>query len=250
MDSKNARFILQSSQPGENTASDPQMADALRESDRDPELGAWLNRERAFDDALRGRLREVKPPQGLKAGVLAATPISLPEVRPRRRVPLAWAAALAVLATVASVWLWPREAAAGFAGFRSEMLRVAAERIRFDYSHGDARELERWLNARAGVEGIALPVGLKSLPALGCRELKWQGRPVGLICLKAGDGRAMHVFAVRYGALPDAPRQGAASFAASGGIQTATWRQGDVVYFAALQGSKMELRHTLQLHSL
>lgn len=250
MDKKHARFVLQSHLAGEIADTDPQMAGALREAAGDPELAGWLERERALDDALRGRLREVKPPQGLKADVLAATPVCLPEVESRRWVPLAWAAALAVLATVAAVWLWPRGAAADFAGFQSEMVRVATGRIQFDFSSGDARELERWLGERPGVGAVALPEGLKSLSGLGCRELKWQGRPVGLLCLKTRGGGALHVFALRCGTMPDAPAAGPARFTASDGIQTAAWRRDGVLYLAALKGDDAALRQALELRSL
>jgi hypothetical protein len=130
------------------------------------------------------------------------------------------------------------------------MLRVAAGPIRFDYASGDARELERWLVERAGGPSAALPAGLKSLPGLGCRELNWQGRAVGLLCLKAGEGRALHIFALRSDTLPGAPLEGPARFAASGEMQTATWRRGGVIYLAALKGDDAGLRQSLGLRSL
>ena len=249
MDNNHARFILQSSASGTPDPDDPQIASALREAARDPELGAWLERERRFDDALRNRLCAVAPPRGLKAEVLSAAPLSLPEPSSRRWLPLAWAALLAVLATVAAVWLWPRGAVTEFAAFRSEMQNVASGRVRFSFSSGDARELERWLYERAAVGTVALPAGMKSLPGLGCRSLQWRGRPVGLICLKVGEGRALHVFAVARGAMRDVPAEGPAHFGASGGMQTAAWRQGDVVYFAALKGDVAELRQSLEPRS-
>jgi hypothetical protein len=192
----------------------------------------------------------VEPPSALKAAVLAATPASLPAPPPRRSFPLAWAAALAVLATVAAVWFWPRGATADFAGFRSEMLRVTLGRVQFNFSSGDARELERWLGQRAGVGTVALPEGLKSLSGLGCRELKWQGRSVGLICLQTRGGGALHVFALRCDTMPGAPTEGQTRFAASDGIQTAVWRHGGVIYLAALKGDNTVLRQALELRSL
>ena len=100
MDKKHARFILQSHQSGADAAPDPQMADALREVEGDPELATWLENERSFDEALRARLREVEPPQGLKEQVLASTPEAMPTQSGFRWMPLAWAAALALLQRV------------------------------------------------------------------------------------------------------------------------------------------------------
>lgn len=250
MDNKQARFILQSHPSIVGAAADPQMTDALREAARDPELAAWLESERALDETVRARLRDVQPPQGLKARVLSAPPATVPVPVARWRIPLAWAATLALLAAVAALWLWPRGSAAEFAAFRSEMVEVAAGPIRFDFASGDARELERWLNEREGAGKAKLPAGVKSLPGLGCRELKWRGRPVALLCFRAGDGRALHVFAVARGALGDAPEEGRARFVASGGMQTAAWRQGEVVYVAALRGGETELRQHLGMSSL
>lgn len=249
MDNKQARFILLSHQTGGDASPDPQMADALQEAARDPELASWLEKESAFDAALRVRLREVKPPQGLKEAVLASTPETVPAPSGSRWMPLACAAALALLATVAAVWLWPQGPESTFAAFRSEMVEVAASPIRFDYASTDPRALQRWLNTRTGTGSLTLPEAMKSLSGLGCREFKWRGHSVALLCFRVGEGQALHVFVLPRGALADAPEEGPARFTASGGRHTATWRQGETMYVATLRGEEAALRRHLGLAS-
>ena len=250
MNKRQARFLLLSHRAGRDAGSDPQMDEALREAGHDPALAAWLEGEQATDGTLRARLREVSPPPGLQARLLEAPPlVETASTGPRWKF-LAWAAALALLAAITATWLWPREAQSNFAVFQDEMLRAAAGPIRFDFASGDARELERWLNERAAPGPIGLPAAARSLPGLGCREWKWRGRPVALLCLRAGDGRALHIFAIARADLRDAPDEGPARFAASGGMQTAAWRQGGVVYVTALRGGETELRQHLGMSSL
>ena len=249
MDKKHARFILLSHQSGLDAAPDPQMADALREVEGDPELASWLEKESAFDEALRARLSKVEPPQGLKEAVLASTPETVPAPSGSRWMPLACAAALALLATVAAVWLWPQGPESTFAAFRSEMVEVAASPIRFDYASTDPRALQRWLNTRTGTGSLTLPEAMKSLSGLGCREFKWRGHSVALLCFRVGEGQALHVFVLPRGALADAPEEGPARFTASGERHTAAWRQGETMYVATLRGEEAALRRHLGLAS-
>ena len=250
MNNQRARFILQSHPCGESATPDPQVADALRRAESDPELAAWLEGERAFDETLRARLRQVKPPMGLKDEVLAATPDMATAPVSLWRIPLAWAAALALLTSISALLLWPRGPENSFASFRKEMVVVAASPIRFDFASGDPRELERWLNERTGASHAELPALVKSLPGLGCRELKWRGRTVAMLCFRAEDGRALHVFAVARGAWRDAPGASQARYAASGEMQTVAWSQGEVIYLAALRGDESALRRHLGMASL
>lgn len=249
MDKKHARFILRSHQSGIDAAPDPQMADAMHEAQGDPQLASWLESERAFDEALRARLRTVQPPQGLKSAVLAATPEAMPPENGFRWQPLAWAAALALLAAVAAMWLWQRGPETTFAAFRSEMVNVATGPIRFDYASADPRALERWINTRTGTGSITLPEAMKSLSGLGCRELKWRGHSVALLCFQVGEGQALHVFVVPRGALADAPGEGPPRFTASAGSHAAAWRQGECVYVATLRGEEAALRRHLGMAS-
>jgi hypothetical protein len=70
------------------------------------------------------------------------------------------------------------------------------------------------------------------------------------LCLRAGEGRALHIFAIARADLRNAPEEGPPRFTASDGLQTATWRQGEVVYVAALRDEEAALRRHLGMNLL
>jgi hypothetical protein len=71
MDSKEAKFILQSFRPDGADATDPAFAEALALATEDRELGAWLAQERATDAAFAAALNEVEIPDDLREHILA-----------------------------------------------------------------------------------------------------------------------------------------------------------------------------------
>ena len=104
MNNQQAKFILGAYRPDGRDATDAAFAEALAQTERDPELRQWLERQRAFDTAVVGRLRAVAPPVELKQAILAGVRASRPRaawwLAPRW---LAAAAAMAVLAGVGAV---------------------------------------------------------------------------------------------------------------------------------------------------
>jgi len=98
-----AKLILEVSRPGDEAAADPQLAAALALAQTDPELDAWLARERAWDAAIRRELRTVPVPADLKASLLAGSkvvPLPPAESRPSFTAwltPLVWAMAAALI---------------------------------------------------------------------------------------------------------------------------------------------------------
>ncbi len=80
MNEQEARLILQAYRPGADP-DDPQVADALQEAARNPELARWFAEEQAFDRAIAAHLGNVPAPFGLKTRILAQL---APPAAPRR----------------------------------------------------------------------------------------------------------------------------------------------------------------------
>ena len=83
MNEQEARLILQAYRPGADP-DDPEVAAALQEAARNPELARWFAEEQAFDRAIAAHLGNVPAPFGLKTRILAqlgsaggATPMEL-----------------------------------------------------------------------------------------------------------------------------------------------------------------------------
>ncbi|MFH1067956.1 MAG: hypothetical protein V1746_08685 [bacterium] len=72
MNSSEAKRILQIYRPDGHAAEQRFFQEALEQAQRDPELAAWLESERAWDEVVRGKLREAKTPADLKPAILAA----------------------------------------------------------------------------------------------------------------------------------------------------------------------------------
>ena len=99
MTEQQARVILQSYRPGSDDPDDPQFAEALRETERNPELAEWLKEEQTFDCAVADKLAEVPEPLGLKTRILA-----LHQQPERKSSSWSLAAILAVVAAVLFLW--------------------------------------------------------------------------------------------------------------------------------------------------
>src|ERR1700709_177578 len=65
------RLHLSARRPGGQDDADPAIADALARASADPQLAAWVEAERKSDASVASKLREVRPPPGLRETILA-----------------------------------------------------------------------------------------------------------------------------------------------------------------------------------
>jgi hypothetical protein len=237
MDNKQAKFILQSCRSGGQDAHDPQFGEALRQAQRDPELGAWFDEEQARDDAVRRKLKEVPVPADLAGLILAVRAGEAPSRTPRRQAMWAIAAALLALGTVTAILLGAFKGARPLAEYRAEMVQMVSSGIRFDFRSEDLSEVEGWLATNHPWADSVIPAGLKDVPALGCRSFAWRGQPVALLCFLPKQGGAVHLLVVSRSALRDAPAAQQRVFAAEGNWLTASWAEGEKVYLVAARTS-------------
>jgi hypothetical protein len=73
MTNQEAKSILGAYRPNGQDAADAVFDEAVRQAQRDPQLGAWFAHSRGLDAAMMGKLRELAPPPGLKEAILALT---------------------------------------------------------------------------------------------------------------------------------------------------------------------------------
>ena len=65
MDREQAKEILLRYQPGRDDTVDPEIVEALRLLDRDPELASWFEQQQRADDAIRAGFRNTPVPADL-----------------------------------------------------------------------------------------------------------------------------------------------------------------------------------------
>jgi hypothetical protein len=243
MDNREAKFVLSAYRPGGQDASDPRFADALEQVRRDQSLEHWFSESIAFDAAITEKLRATEVPPDLRENILAGVKIS----RPLRSPFIKWAIAAALIAiAVLGSLIWQETRPAHLAGWQNQALDVVSALVRnesrFDAQSHNANELVAWLRANHAPTAQTLPQNLDRLESLGCKTFSWNGIPISVICFKRQDGGLIHLVTANASGARDRALKGKAEFLQQGHWATATWREGEVVYMLALEGSRDQLR--------
>jgi hypothetical protein len=245
MDTKHAKFVLQSWRPNGADASDPIFTGALDELERDSELAEWFTHEQALDAAIVRKLREFPVPEELPERILASHAVVAVSTS-RRRWPLAIAAALALFATLAAFWFFGRISKNDLAAYRERMTANLSS-LQLDFASLKLTQVQEWLITHHHVSGFAVPEQLRQRATIGCKTWTWQGQPVALICFSLGDGRAAHLFVVPRSAFSDVPASGQMLLAQQGGWATGSWTDGEFLYLVARRGDEASLKEILGL---
>jgi hypothetical protein len=243
MDNREAKFILNAYRPGGQDASDPRFAEALEQARRDPVLERWLSESIAFDAGMTERLLAVEVPPDLRENILAGVKVS----RPLRSPFVKWsiAAALIAMAILGSL-IWRETRPAHLAGWQNQALDVVSSLVRnessFDAQSHNADELLAWLRADHAPAAQTLPQNLGKLESLGCKRFSWGGKPVSVICFVRPDGGLIHLVTMNTSAESDREVKRQPRVVQQDHWVTATWREGDMTYMLALEGSPDQLR--------
>jgi len=244
VDRQEAKDILACYRPGRDDPADPQFAQALEQARCDPELARWLEQQTAFDAALRATLKQMPVPADLREKILAQLPA--------RPVVVVWwrrpafrrtAAALVVLATIASFWLvHPRDT---FDKYRQQMAGLVSDEYEMNLKSKDLREIREYLASHGWPSDYALTPAMQRLEAEGGSIIKWHGQKISLVCVEAGEDKDLFLFVVQRSVLPDAPATESPQFVRVGGMMTAAWTAGDKLYLLAGHGNEQFLRQYL-----
>ena len=247
MDKPEARLILQSFRPGTEDEADPHFAEALRETERDPELARWFQEEQAFDRSIAVKLSALPEPFGLKTRLLAQA-----KARPGPSTsPWSLATALAAIAAllflaaqIVSLFRSNAPATGTLANYAQEMVSFIRVPPNLELESHDLGVIQGWLYPKRGLP-VDVPPRLVDFQALGCRILSFRGQDVVLICFAREDARLAHLFVVARSALPDLHRGKKPVFTQSGEWITACWEEGDQVYMIAVQGDEATVKKFL-----
>jgi len=246
MDNREAKFILNAYRPGGQDAADPRFAGALEQVRRDPTLQHWFNESVAFDTAITEKLSANPVPSDLRESILTGVKVTrAPDWKNRWRK---WAIAAAlVLSATLGVLIWHSTRPAPVAGWQLQALdailsSIARNESHFDMISSNPADLVNWLRANHAPVRENLPDNLDKLPSIGCKTFFWRGKPVSLICFTLPEGRAIHLVITNVSTESDRAIKHEAKTIQQGHWATATWREGDMIYMLALEGSRDELR--------
>jgi hypothetical protein len=249
MDNREAKFILNAYRPGGQDANDPRFAEALDQVRRDPILQRWFDESVAFDAAMTEKLSATPVPSDLRESILTGVKITRPEsIRGWKNRWRKWAIAAAlILSATLGVVIWHNTRPAPVAGWQLQALdailsSIARNESHFDLVSSNPTDLVKWLRANNAPAAKKLPHHLDKLPSIACKTFFWGGKPVSLICFTLPEGRAIHLVMANASADSDRAIKHAPKVIQQGLWATATWREGDMIYMLALEGSRDELR--------
>lgn len=164
---------------------DATFGEALEQTQRDPELRAWFEREQAVDRALTAKLRELRAPAELRAQILQGVALSA-ERRSRRPFALV-AAALAAAASVALVVytaLPSRRSAVSFELFVTAAVRETVTTPALGITSDSGEEVRAWLDSQSVPLPGAMPGRLGTQVIVGAGTTEWQGVRCSLLTLR------------------------------------------------------------------
>lgn len=228
MTPEQAKEVLLLFRPGTADAEDPQVEEAMEVARRDPELGRWFEQHRAFQTAMRLKLRQIQAPEHLKLALLAEHKIIQPQIWCQRPVLWAAAAIAVILIGISSLWLRP-VVPDRFANFRDRMVSLALREYRMDVITKDMRVLRQSLAAKGAPANYELSRGLAKLQLTGGAALTWRSHPVSMVCLDRGDKQMLFLFVMKQAAVKDPPSN-LPEIGKANDLLTASWTRGDDAY--------------------
>jgi hypothetical protein len=245
MDNREAKFILTAYRSGGQDARDSRFTEALEQARRDPILERWFSESIAFDTAMTEKLRAIEAPPDLRENILAGVKVSRPLRWSKPFIKWAIAAALISMAILGSL-IWHETRPAHLAGWQNQALDVVSSLVRnessFDAQSHGADELLTWLRANHAPAAQTLPQNLGKLESLGCKTFSWAGRSISVICFVRPDGGLIHLVTMSTSPERDRELKSQPRVVQQNHWATATWREGEMTYMLALEGSPDQLR--------
>lgn len=242
MTTQQAKQILLAYRPWADDAQDPEMAAALALCRTDAELAKWFAEHCATQTALRARLRGIKAPEGLAQQIISEQQA---QVRSRSEGRRRLVAMLACGAIIISGWLiWksalsaPREDLS-FDGYRNRMARTALRAYGMDLETNDVAVIRAHLAANQAPVDDAIPAALSQTPSVGCGVLRWQNKPVAMLCYRTGKALPpgmksdLILFVARQADVPGSTALHEVKLDKVSEWFTASWTAGDKVYLLA-----------------
>lgn len=199
MTNESAKFMLSAYRPNGADAKDPIFAEALEQAKRDPNLGAWFEGQRTFDQILTERLQQIEPREHLRSTIVSGLRAAPP--RPRLR-PIWWLAAAAAVA-VGGLVLLERTIPGGPNGnsldqFKSDAIAMlsVSPAPKLDLLSADLQETRRYIDERHAPRIATLPATLQEMSTAGCRVFAWHDFPASLTCFQLPGGQLLHLVVI------------------------------------------------------
>lgn len=250
MNREEAKSILLLYRPNATEADDPQFAAALALTKSDAELARWFEEHCARQTLVRTQFQKITPPAGLMEQIVSEHKASLVWQTRQRNIRRTMAFALIIgCIFLAGIQWWPRPGEDDtFAVYQTRMVGTALRGYAMDLTGNDPAAIRNYLAQNHAPADYVLPDALKKIPITGCSIENWQGAKVSLICFHTGktsQATDLWLFVANRAALKDLPDLASAQFQKINLLTTATWTQGDKVYFLGMASDEATVRQYL-----
>lgn len=243
MDREQAREILFRYRPGTDDTVDPQVVEAVRLLDQDPELARWFAQQQQAHQAIQTRLREMPVPADLKQRILAEQKVVRVDFGWRTRILTAAAAAIVVAAIAEWVILRPKIDDA-FGAYRKYAVAYVSDRYVVTLKASNFDELRQVLAERKWPTDFLVPESLRTATVVGGGAFEWNGHKVALACMKEEDHGAW-LFVVDNATFHDPPTTPTPRIEMVDATPTAAWTQNGKTYLFTVQGDEAFLKKYL-----
>jgi hypothetical protein len=249
--STEAKKILLLYRPETADAESAEFSEALEMTARDAELARWFENQCNTQRALRRCFEAIAVPAALKEQIISEHRAEQTRRRMRRAAGAVAAAVCAAL-VLAGVWLLqtpPDDRS--LPAFGRRMIKTAKKTYRMDVETNDVATIRSYLATKQSPADYVLPKALEAVQLTGCAALLWQDQPVSMICFRTGrplgpgEKSDLFLFVVDRSAVADGPRSSQPTFIQQNRMATATWVEGEKLYFLTGNGDEAFLRSFL-----
>ena len=250
MNRDEAKSILLLYRHGTADADAPQIAEALALAERDPELKEWLVVHCARQFVVREKFRQIAAPAGLKEQIISEQAAQENWNRPQKKFALAAVAAGLLLLTFGAFWFSQRTRDDTLAIYQNQMAGVALRGYAMDVVTNDPAAIRAYLAQNHAPAEFVIPASLKQATLTGCAVQGWQGVRVSMICFRTRQAAPdvatdLWLFVVDRASVKDSSAGTVAQFSQVNRLMTATWIQGDKLYFLGTTGDPQTIQHHL-----
>ena len=247
MNSEQAKEILLLYRPGTDDREEPEIAEALDVTRRDPELAAWFAQHCAFQEAAAGAFQRIPVPEGLREQILSERKAHFNFSFKKPIAVFAVAMAVIVLSfTIAHFYSMPSENNQ-FANFRTRMAgKILREYpTKMDLETNDMAAIQTFLASKGHGNYSLPPQLLAHVTGTGCAILPWHGQRVSMVCMNSGKNGVpktpdLFLFIIDRSAL-ESPPESSPQKVVVNGLASASWSSGDRTYVLLASGDASSL---------
>jgi hypothetical protein len=156
-----------------------------------------------------------------------------------------------LIGALAVVWLPHRAPDNTLAIYQNHMARVALSPYAMDLMTNEPAPIRAYLTQQHAPADFVLPAPLQQVTLTGCAVENWQGAKVAMICFRTGKPLPpgapgdLWLFVVDRAAVKNAPVGAAPQLAKVNRLITASWTEGDKLYFLGTAGEADAIKQYL-----